>query len=242
MLPSQLYGATPLLEAGSRYQDCVAHTLSDPAGTLAKARGWAATGGGAPAQHCVALAQIRSGSPEAGAATLGALAERFRRERPDLVPDLLGQQAQAWEQAGNPERALTSLGEAIRLRPDDGDLRVDRAVLLGSLGRFATALPDLDAALAANPERVDALVLRGTARARVKDLDGARADLDHAIERDPHAADAFAERGAVRHQTQDEAGAKADWEMAARLDPQGDAGRAARRNLDQLAGKAPPAR
>lgn len=195
----------------SRYRDCLALAQKDGPAGFGMANTWLDEGGGVYARHCLALSLITMGKPEPAAGMLDALAGDLERDRPELVPDVLAQAAQAWVGAGDPARALKDLDRAITLKPRDAELLVDRAALKGEQSQHQEALRDLDAALAIEPRNLAALVYRGAAHRALSQFDQAAKDLDNAVQIAPDDPQARLERGILRSTTGDPKGARADW-------------------------------
>jgi tetratricopeptide (TPR) repeat protein len=216
-----------------QYRSCLLRIRDDPALAIKLAEDWRAQGGGAPAQHCVALALLAAGNHQGAAVRLEALADVLTEDRSDLRPDVLAQAAQAWVFARQPERAIKALDAAIALKPKDTDLVVDRAVMHAGAGRLVEAERDLDRALSMEAERDDALALRATVRRKAGRMDDARKDADRAVQLNPKNADAWLERGVIRHAKGDKAGAEADWRQATEAAPDSPAAKAAAANLNQ---------
>ena len=208
----------PRIADGEDYRRCLDMLADDPAGAYAFADAWQASGGGPPALHCEALADIGLGDPQSGAALLEKAAEA------SPAPDgaraaVLGQAIQAWLMADDPARAYDAATKAIALAPDNPDLRIDRSIAAATLERYADARGDLDHALELDPRRADALVLRAAAWRNEERLSAAQADIDRAIALDPDNPEALLERGIERQRAGDAGGARADWERAKTLAP-----------------------
>jgi tetratricopeptide (TPR) repeat protein len=223
----------PRIAEGADYEKCLAMLSDDPAGANIFADAWVATGGGDGAQHCLALAQIALGNPEAGAAMLEKLAAGSTA--PALARAMVfGQAEEAWTMASQPDRAYDAATQALALKPDDADLLIERATAAIAMGRYLDAIDDLNRALDLDPRRADALVLRGSAWRNEDKIDLAQADIDHAIDIDPDDPEALLERGILRERKGDRAGAQADWERAITLDPDSTAADLAQQNLALL--------
>lgn len=223
----------PRIAQGERYEQCLAKLSDDPAGASAFADGWLASGGGDGAVHCMALAQIELGQPEAGAGMLEHLAGISHA--PDLArASIYGQAVQAWMMANKPINAYGAATMALALSPDDVDLRIDRAVAAAGMDHYMDAIDDLDHALAIDPHRAEALVLRGSAWRHMNRLELAQDDIDRAMSIDPDNPEALLERGILRQRQGDRSGARDDWERAIQLDPDSTAADLAQQNLALL--------
>lgn len=223
-----------IIDHGEQYRACMALVAKDPAGAFESGQSWHVQGGGIPARHCVAMALIRLKQPGEGAKRLEGLAEDARLSHPQLVPEMLAQAAQAWLMVGETARALAVQSAALQLRPDDIELRIDRALTLAEAGKYADAAEDLTQVLKLDPRRSDALVFRASAYRYLDKLDQARADLEQALKLKPDHPAALLERGMVRRLRDDKDGARQDWLAVLRLSPDGPTAEAARANLERL--------
>ncbi|MBN9561140.1 MAG: tetratricopeptide repeat protein [Alphaproteobacteria bacterium] len=208
--------APPRLAEGPDYEHCLAMLADDPTGAYAFADAWDATGGGAPALHCRALAQIALGDPQAGAELLEKAVATSQAPAASRAA-VLGEAVQAWLMADDPARGYDAASKALTLSPDDPDLLIDRSITAATMERYMDAIDDLDHALALDPERVDALVFRAAAWRNESRLPRAREDIDRAIALDPDNPEALLERGIERKLAGDTAGAREDWDRAKTL-------------------------
>jgi tetratricopeptide (TPR) repeat protein len=208
----------PRLAAGPAFERCVALLRRDPEAALAHADRWAREGGGEGAAHCHALALLGLGQLDQAAQRLETLASQSGAAGPARAA-VFAQATQAWLLAGEVNRAFASATMALTLAPDDADLLVDRAVVLGNLSRYGEAIEDLDRALTLEPARAEALVFRAAAHRHRDEKVLAARDLDLALSLQPDHAEALLERGIIRQLQGDAAGARADWERAVRVAP-----------------------
>lgn len=234
-------GSRPTPEA--RYRACMDGIAADAHKALASAEDWIKGGGGDPARHCAAAAQMALGDYARAAETLQRLAREGGPEiagNPILRASLLGQAAHAWLAADDPARAEAAASDASALVPKDAGLLVLRARARAGQHRLGDALLDLDRAIALDPKLVDAYVFRASALRQERALDAAAADLDTALGLDPQQPEALLERGIVRRLKGDDAGARTDWETLLRVAPKTPAAEDARLNLEKLeTGKSP---
>ena len=229
----------PRIAQGPDYEKCLAMLGTDPEQARRFADAWVATGGGAGAAHCLALAMVTLGQQAAGADMLDQLAGKSRASAAARA-SVYAQAGQAWLLAGDAQRALGSTTLALSLTPDDADLLIDRSVAEGTLERYGETIEDLDAALKIDPRRADALVFRAAAHRQLKQFGLAQEDLGRALAISPDDADALLERGLLRQARGDVDGARGDWQRAAALAPGTATGELAQQNLDRLkAGRAP---
>ncbi|HYD99198.1 MAG TPA: tetratricopeptide repeat protein [Alphaproteobacteria bacterium] len=242
MLPALLLAGPALAQSlpadpAQRLPACLDMARAKPAEALAAARSWEESGGGIPARRCAAMAILHRGDPAAAAKRLAGLAAEMAEIRGPAqeVAALHAQAAQAWQMAGDPERAVQALGQAMALRPDDLDLRVDRAVAFALNRQYWEAVQELDAVLERDPKRLDAWLYRAGAHRLMGNNELALDDAERAVALKPTDPDALLERGNARRVTGDLAGAQADWRLVQKLDPDGPAGNAAKVNLERIA-------
>lgn len=234
-------GQPARLGAGPDYDRCLGLLRVDPGEALLFADGWEATGGGDGARHCAALALLALDEPGRGAERLEDLARRSGADSATRAA-LFAEAGNAWTLAGEADRAFAATTLALTLAPDDPALLLDRALSLGSTGRYAEALEDLDRAVALEPARAEAWVLRGAAKRQLGRIADAERDVARALSLAPDNAEALLERGALRRAKGDAKGARADWARAARAAPDSAAAELARRNLELVPEAAPPQR
>lgn len=208
----------PRLADGPEADRCLGLLRDDAEAAHAFALAWEREGGSEGAQHCAALAILALGDPQRAAERLEALAARSRAGHAARAA-VFAQAAQAWLMAGEANRAFAATTLALTLTPDDVDLLIDRAVALGTLGRYAEAVADLDRALAADPQRPEALVFRAAAWRHLDRAEPARRDIERALALEPDNAEALLERGILRQLAGDTEGARMDWERAIELAP-----------------------
>ncbi|MFL5284467.1 MAG: tetratricopeptide repeat protein [Rhodopila sp.] len=223
----------PRITEGKDYESCLAALAEDPAGAMAMADTWLASGGGDGAAHCHGLALIVTGKPEAGAAALEHLAETS--EAPPMARALvLGQAGQARLMVSQPDKAVDDASRALALWPTDSDLFIMRATAEGMLDRFHDAIADLSDALRLDASRTDALVSRAVMHRQLNELELAQADVGRVLSQDPDNPDALLERGILRQRLGDQAGARTDWQHARDVDPNSTTADLAEQNLSLL--------
>jgi tetratricopeptide (TPR) repeat protein len=209
---------------------CQALLRSDPEAARSFAAEWRRAQGGVAAEQCEALALLALGDAVQAATRLEAIAARYSGDRATRAA-LFAQAAQAWLLAGEANRAFGATTLALTLTPEDLDLLVDRAVALGTLGRYREALEDLNRVLSLDPDRAEALVFRAAALRQLDRPDLARGDLDRALAIEPDHAEGLLERGILRQLAGDEAGARRDWERVVSVAPGSAAADLAAQNL-----------
>ncbi len=221
-------------EAGRRYTACMLLARKDAGQAQSAARDWHAKGGGVPAMHCLSVALLSLGYYAQAAENMEALARGDHKLSAALRSDLYGQAGNAWNIAGKPGRALRAQSAALKLKPDDADLLIDRGITLAGSARYWDALDDLNRALEIAPGRVEALVFRAAAWRKLGSLELAEEDIDRALLRAPENRSALLERGLIFEVNGDLAAARAAWLLMLDLAPDGPLTEAARGNLERI--------
>lgn len=139
------------------------------------------------------------GSGSARAAAYKAAAEAFRRATTD-DPDLV----EAWAnlgdvstRAGDLPGAIVAYQAAVRLAPQDADLREGLGLALHEAERHADAAAQYAEAARLRPRDGRPLLSVGDSWAATGDLQRALAAYDQALVRDPATVEAYAKRGAA---------------------------------------------
>lgn len=220
----------PRIAAGPQYEECLGMLRQDPEGALSFAEGWEAAQGGDGARHCGALALLGMGEPEKAAERLELLG-RNSAGTATARAAIFSQAVQAWMLANQSGRAFAAATMGLTIMPGDLDLMLDRAVALGTLGRFADALEDLARVLEADPERAEAWVFRAASLRHLDRVDQASTAVDRALKLAPDNAEALLERGILRQLRGDVRGARADWERTIEVAPDSAAADLAQQNL-----------
>ncbi|MSP48277.1 MAG: tetratricopeptide repeat protein [Alphaproteobacteria bacterium] len=214
------------------YRACMALARSNPAHGEERALGMIALKGGAPARHCLATALL--GLDRYADAADAFVQVAIETRDPQLRVEALGQAGNVWVLAGDLPRAVAAFGEAIRLRRDDPDLFIDRAIALAAAANYFEAIDDLNRAVDLDPRRAEAYVFRATACRYVDAPDLATEDVEAALALRPGFPEALIERGILRRLAGNDAGARADWISVLQRAPGSAAADAARDNLAKL--------
>ena len=237
--------AAPALAAPSdptRYAACIELAGKDPARSLQMAYGWLAEGGGVPARHCLAVAQMRARHHEAALKSYEAAGIASEDARDGQAIALWRQAAEAALIAERPAEAVRFLTRALN-RPGglelspraEADLRLARAEALVEAGQPGAAMADLDAATAAAPGSLTGWLLKATLHRRQGELAPAEAALLKAAALAPESADVELEAGNIAAARGDMAMARQAWEAAAADGPDTPAGQAAAAALGRMA-------
>ncbi|NHK28507.1 hypothetical protein FF098_011370 [Parvularcula flava] len=182
-------------EVDPRYGDCVAALDTDPEAGRAAALRWVTDGGGPPAIHCAALADLAMDLPRVGARRLYALAEDLREEDPGMAARLYAQSAQAWLAGDEPENALIPLEKAYGLAPRSPELHLMAAPVYAGAQRWGQTKRVLDLLESENRLNANGYTLRAKAKQMLADYEGAAADIRTALRQEPDNIDALIIRG-----------------------------------------------
>lgn len=236
-----LFTAVPLsaqiiesIDHAQEYSACMSLARSVPEQAYESAQSWEKRGGGAAAQHCLAVSLLAMGQYQDAGQAFEALAEAMPAENAELRADVLAQAGQAWLLAGNTERAYAVQTTALTLHPNDAELLIDRAVTLATAENYWEAIDDLNKADELSPDRADILIFRASAYRYVEAFDLAQEDARRALELDPDNPEGLLERGILRRLTGDAAGAREDWLKVVTLAEGTPAADAAQANLEAL--------
>ena len=217
----------------ARYQNCLGIARSKPDQALESARAWRAQGGGAPADHCAAMAMIELRQYADAGQTLEELAAASQLS-PALLPAVWGQAGNAWLLDGRAERAIAAFTAGLQRAPDSADLLIDRGRALAAIEKWPEAIADLDRALSVEPDRLEAYTYRASARRQSGDLPGAGEDVELALALQPDYVVALLERGYLRAALKDAKGARADFLRVRLLEANTPVADAAGRALEEL--------
>jgi len=223
----------PRLADGAQYDRCLAQVPDDPQRAAAEARAWRDGGAGAPALHCLAMAELALGNTELAARLLQGLAVEAAASAP-VRAAMHSQASQAWLMAGRVDDALIAARAAVGMVSDNPDLWIELAQVALVRKDYAMAVDDLTRALALDRNRADILVLRAAANRLRGALDAALGDVDRAIDADPDNAEALLERGVLRQRRDDPDGARRDWMRVVAIAPESQAADLATQDLELL--------
>jgi tetratricopeptide (TPR) repeat protein len=215
------------------YRACVAKVAKTPDDAFEDALQWRSQGGGAPAEHCAALALLALKQPARAASRLDAIARAPGRETAATRAVLFGQAGNAWLLARRGREAEASFTSGLKFTPRSADLLMDRARARAMLRNWAGADTDLSTALGIGV-KPELYVLRASTRRALNRMRDARADIDAALYLNPRYADALVERGSMKLIAGDKQGARRDWLQVLLIAPKGPAGDEARRRIEDL--------
>lgn len=223
---------------GAERVRCLSKAQASPDFALQDAIAWEKRGGGADARLCQALARLGRGEFQQAAEQIEKVIPELKGSGPGPLSGLWNRAGWAWLQVHEEARALAAYGEALRLKPADADLWIDRATALASMERYWDALKDLDKVVEIAPQRADAFALRAAALNQLSRRSEAEADLGRSLAIDPQQPDALLLRGNLRMARGDQEGARADWQQIVGAHAGSDQAKAASANL-ALLGKPP---
>ena len=236
VLPGSALAATAdgLPSDRARYDQCIAATEANPEQAFEEALIWRDQGGGAPAEHCVAMALLGLGHVGEAAVRLDTLAREYSGATQDLRSDLMVQAGEAWLLARRSDLAEASFSAALMLTPRESDVWAARARARAMEGEWKNAESDLDAAITFNKTSPEYYVLRSAAHAALGNDDLAVRDIDAALDIDPNFPDALAERGLMRFASANEDGAREDWIIVLNAAPESAAADVARSGIERM--------
>ncbi len=237
-------------QAKQEYQDCIAVRNTDPEISHANAMTWRDTGGGLPAQHCVALSLASLGRYTEAAVELEIMASDLARgiggpfvelglafDR-DLLAEIYTQAGNAWLLADFPNKATEvftlAMAEVEPLSEAYAELLIDRGMSQVGSGDYQEALKDLSLAENMLGESAWLHALKASAYRGLENYSDANIELEYAFSLEPQNREALLERGNLRREVGDKNGARADWLEYLRLYPDSVAAAGVRRNIEVM--------
>ena len=187
-------GAAPAW-ADLQYKTCVAGVEQEPARARELAALWITEGGGAPAYHCQALADLALGNPKLAAVRLSELAERSDAGDALVRARLMGQAALAFLEAGDAAAAEDAIKAAYALAPGGGELDLIAAKLDLQQGRNQAAVDAVSKAETQGLVSPAGYVTRARAYIALQQPRDAAEDIVAALQLDPLNIDALTVRG-----------------------------------------------
>lgn len=181
-----------------RLEACIAKLDESPEEAYEDGLAWVGEGGRPFARQCTALALVELGHAAEGAIRLEDLASAEDGGSIEQRVIYLTQSGNAWLLAGDPDAALITLNNAMRLSPIDPNLNADRAAAYMELGQWGRAIRDLDIAHQGLPRDTSILKMRAETRLNLGDLTGAQNDVQDALAINPTDVPTLVLRGRVR--------------------------------------------
>lgn len=226
--------AEGLAGGGAERVRCLSKAQASPDFALQDAIAWEKRGGGADARLCQALSLLGKGEFRQAAERIERVIPELKNSGPGPLSGLWNRAGWAWLQAQEQPKALAAYGEALRLRPQDPDLWIDRATAFATMERYWDAAKDLDRVIEIAPQRADAYALRAAAMNQLSRSTEAEADLGRSLALDPQQPDALLLRGNLRMARGDREGARADWQQTVEGHAGSDQAKAAAASLELL--------
>ncbi len=181
-----------------RYVDCVNLVVSDLEIGRRAAERWASDGGGAPALHCLAVAELAAGLPKLAAIRLTEISERSDAGDARARARLLAEAALAWIDARETGEAENAITAAKGLAPNLPELEFVAAKVFAAGENWQRAADAVTAAEAGGLKSVEAFLIRARARRALgKDVEAAD-DVVAALSIDPFNIDALTLRGELQ--------------------------------------------
>lgn len=221
-----------------RYQGCIAAIPTNAREAEDFAIQWRARGGGLPARHCQAMAQLEQERFAEAAATLVEGARAAEVEKSPLAADFWGQAGNAAILAGDNKMALTCLDTAIVQAGNLSAVRtagfhIDRARVHAESNHPDAARADLDKALELTPEDPLAWTLSAALARRAGDPGRATRDIARASELAPSDPDVVFEQGNIAAANGDLSSARRVWQQVVKAAPLTEAAELAKKALEE---------
>lgn len=191
-------GNAARIDEQRRLEACIAKLDDAPEEAHEDGLAWIGEGGRPMAHQCAALALVELGHAAEGAVRLETLANAANGGSLAQRVIYLTQAGNAWVLAGQPEAAITTLDNAIRLSPTDPHLKLDRAAALIELARWDEAGEALELASDSLPRNTDLLKMRAEVNLNLGDLADAERDIVSAMEIDRTDVATLLLRGRIR--------------------------------------------
>jgi tetratricopeptide (TPR) repeat protein len=216
-------GLDPALDA-KRYDGCVRAITTDAKAAEEFALQWQSLGGGLPARHCQALAQLELGNPAGAAQTLAKAAQAAEAQKSPQAADFWGQAGNAAMLAADAKGAILYFNSAIVAAGEFAPLRtanllIDRARAQVELANLPAARADLDRATGLAPNEPSGWLLSAALARRQNDTARATADIARAAALAPTDPDVQFEQGAILAAGGDLTAARSQWERLVKSAP-----------------------
>ncbi len=243
--PSAAVGPADPSTPAERYRACVKQSDDDAAGAIAKAKAWAASGGGIPAGQCLGIAETAAGDWKAATDAFTASATIADQMHDPRAPALWVSAGDAALAGGDTTGARKAIDSALAYPSLTGEMRgealLDRARSDVAGDDNQTARADLDQALTLVPDDPVAWLLSATLARRMGDGTRAATDIRVALSRAPNEPAVLLEAGNIAALNGNPADARVQWSKAKAADPQGEIGQQAAAKIAGSGGAAAPA-
>ncbi len=196
--PLLAFAAAISMQASERYLDCISLVETDLDLGRTAAQRWAAEGGGADAQHCLALADIAAGFTKLGAARLEQTAQRKDAGDDFIRARLLAQASSAWLEAGEVDLAEAAINAAFELAPGAGELYLTAAKVYAAKKKWQQVVAAVRTATQSGFTSADTYVQSARAHIALGDYVAAADDVVDALTLEPTNIDALVLRGEIQ--------------------------------------------
>lgn len=179
----------------ARHSECVRLIADDLETGRRAAEIWASEGGGAPALHCLAIADLAAGFPKLAAVRLTTISERSDAGDGKARARLLAEAALAWLDAKDPQQAERSIAAAKAIEPSLVELDFVAAKVFAAAEKWQAAADAVTAAEKGGVASPESYVIRARARRALGQDREAADDVVAALTIDPFFIDALTLRG-----------------------------------------------
>lgn len=179
----------------SRYQICLELIQEDLEIGRIGAEQWVSEGGGAPAAHCRAVADLKAGFPKTAAIRLMDIAGGKNAGDPLSRAKIFEQAAFAWLAAEDNARASEAIKTAQTLAPNSGELSLTAGIIDAANERWGSAIKAVTAAEEQGFQSAAGYVARARAQMALLKHELAAEDVVAALKLDPFNLDALVLRG-----------------------------------------------
>jgi tetratricopeptide (TPR) repeat protein len=177
------------------YKACTDKVRTNVADGRRAATLWVNAGGGPPAHHCLAVADLAAGFPKLAAIRLEDLAAREEAGDALIRARLYSQAALAWLEAKEPALAEKAVGAAFAAAPDADELYLIAAKVYAAGDKQQATIDAVTTAEERGYKSADCYVLRGRALHALARHREAAEDVVNALTLDPANLDALVLRG-----------------------------------------------
>ena len=193
--PLELSGSPNYGAQDPQYTDCVELLIADLETGREGARTWVHDGGGAPAIHCLAIADLAAGYPRLAAVRLAELAEQPAAGEADVRAMIYAQAALAWLDAENPDLAVSAAESAVMINANAGDLHIISAKAYFAAGQLEKTVEAIERAETHGAVSAEGFLLSARAHKALGRNTDAGSVLVRALQLDPFNLDALVLRG-----------------------------------------------
>lgn len=177
------------------YRACIAGVRKEPEIVRRRAAQWLNEGGGAPALHCQAVADLAAGNPRLAALRLMDIAKRQDAGDALMRARVLAQAALAFLEADAPDLADSAIKGAYALAPEGGEIHLLAAKVYVARGNNQAAIDAVTAAEKQGLASASGFVARSRAYLALQQPRAAADDVVNALTLDPLNVDALTLRG-----------------------------------------------